>query len=109
MVPPQYLCRKHLLGEHVELHMLVSCINKGFKLDGFIKKRLIETHSIKSRHQALVTEMLTRGYKHNSPLPSFKVEKAGDVNVVDNIRELHNRCSDCRERIGTLFVKGEVT
>lgn len=29
MVPPELMCRQHLLGEHVELHMFVGAINKG--------------------------------------------------------------------------------
>lgn len=27
MVDPKIMCRKHLLGEHLELHMLAGCIN----------------------------------------------------------------------------------
>ena len=34
MVPVQYMCRKHLLGEHVEHHMLVGSIHKGLSMRG---------------------------------------------------------------------------
>ena len=29
LVPPSHMCRKHLLGEHVELHMLLGTLKKG--------------------------------------------------------------------------------
>ena len=36
MVNPEILCRKHLLGEHVELHMLVGWIIKGKSIQGYL-------------------------------------------------------------------------
>ena len=33
MIDPTMLCTKHLLGEHVELHMFVGTINKNKKLN----------------------------------------------------------------------------
>ena len=57
MVDPKILCRRHLLGEHVELHMFVGSINKKISLDGYAKNSLVEVHNIKSRHSQLVKEM----------------------------------------------------
>ncbi len=42
-VLPEYLCRKHLLGEHVEMHMFVGTIKRGVSLNGYIKNKLVET------------------------------------------------------------------
>ena len=42
MIDPKMLCKKHLLGEHVELHMFVGTINKNKKLDGYKKNGLVE-------------------------------------------------------------------
>tara|TARA_R110002110_G_scaffold78341_14_gene205585 strand:- start:1877 stop:2200 length:324 start_codon:yes stop_codon:yes gene_type:complete len=99
MVRPELLCRKHLLGEHVELHMLVGTINKGTSVGGYVKGGLVEVHNVKSRHTQLVTEMTKRGYNHQSPLPKFNSFAAGVVSVKDNVKELKKRCTDCRERI----------
>ena len=45
MLPPAGMCRKHLLGEHVELHMLLGSLRRGkifraFYLAGWL------THSL---------------------------------------------------------------
>lgn len=63
MVDPAVLCRKHLLGEHVECHMFVGAILKGISLAGYKAKGLIEIHNLKLRHEALSREMLKRGYR----------------------------------------------
>ncbi len=99
MVQPDLLCRKHLMGEHVELHMLVGSLNKGKSVKGFVDDGLIEVQSVRDRHEQLAVEMLRRGYNHKSPLPEFDSFIAGSVNVSDNIEELKRRCSDCKERI----------
>lgn len=99
MVQPDLLCRKHLMGEHVELHMLVGSLNKGRSVKGFIRDGLIEVQSVKDRHEQLVVEMTRRGYNHKSPLPDFNSFIAGSVNISDNIEELKKRCTDCKDRI----------
>ena len=102
MVDPKILCRRHLLGEHVELHMFVGSINKKISLDGYAKNSLVEVHNIKSRHSQLVKEMKARGMNHKSPLPKFTVFKFGKVNKKDNIKELSNRCSECKTMIESI-------
>ena len=101
MVDPKLMCRKHLLGEHVELHMLVGSIKKGQSLQGFIDNKLIDTSKIQKRHDALVKEMERRGYNHKSPLKYTDKVKLG-VGIVDpkvSLKELHRRCKDCRELV----------
>jgi hypothetical protein len=99
MVEPGLLCRQHLMGEHVELHMLVGSLNKGKSVKGFVRDGLIEVQSVRDRHEQLASEMTRRGYNHQSPLPEFNSFIAGSVNVSDNIEELKKRCTECRERI----------
>jgi hypothetical protein len=97
MVEPALMCRKHLLGEHVEIHMLVGCINKGKNIHGFLEKGLVEPQSVEKRHAELVREMVRRGYRHNSPLPAHQVK--GMHSIVDwkrSLGELQRRCADCR-------------
>lgn len=100
MINPEKLCRKHLLGEHVELHMLVGSINKN-RLNGVIglcKKGLLEPSKIKQRHAALVKEMKKRGYNHKSPLPEYSLPdeiKNYKVNLNESKKELKSRCNEC--------------
>lgn len=95
MVPPQTMCRAHLLGEHRELHALVGTIRRGTSLDGYVRNNLIETRSISVRHRALVTEMLRRGYRHHSPLFYVDTVDAGTVDRLAAQLELHRRCAKC--------------
>jgi len=99
-VSPKFLCRKHLLGEHLELHMFIGTLNKNKSLKGYIDKGLVEVHFIKNRHEDLVKEMMKRNYNHNSPL-NIKVPlyKAGKIDIKENLKELYNRCEECRERM----------
>ena len=110
-VPPQSLCRKHLLGEHVELHMFVGAINKNKSLSGFIEKNLVDILQIASRHTILVDEMARRGYNHQSELPEFEYEpeEKGTVDVEANLNELSRRCPDCAHRISLMRMKGETS
>ena len=62
MVDPRLLCRKHLLGEHVELHMLAGSLRRGISLQGFFENKLIEIHNVARRHEQLVREMKRRGF-----------------------------------------------
>jgi hypothetical protein len=94
-VPPRYLCRKHLLGEHVECHMFVGAIRKGTSLSGYVDGGLVNTRELKTRHDALAAEIERRGYQHASPLPRFKDPKVGEVDSRASARELKRRCRDC--------------
>lgn len=100
MVDPRIMCRKHLLGEHVECHMFVGAINKGTSIRGYLEKGILEIHSLNRRHDALAREMKRRGMRHKSPLPKFPVLVEGKVNGKSSLKELLRRCPDCRERHG---------
>lgn len=68
---PQNLCRQHLLGEHRELHAVWSVITlgkKGYSLHPETIRWKGKLSALYSRHEKLVDEMITRGYKHKSPL-----------------------------------------
>lgn len=97
MVSPDKMCRKHLLGEHVELHMLVGSLNRNKSIQGFLDKGLLEPQNIQQRHDVLVQEMKNRGYKHNSPLPDFHTDIVGEVSVEKSESDLKERCEVCRE------------
>jgi len=99
MVEPKIMCRKHLLGEHVELHMFVGSINKGTRMGRYVTEGLLEYDSLRSRHTALVAELKRRGYKHQSPLPKVRaIPKAERVSISReaSLAELVRRCPECR-------------
>jgi hypothetical protein len=95
---PKILCRKHLLGEHVEIHMFVGHINKGKKVTKFLSNNLLEVESLESRHEELVKEMESRGYKHNSPFQGLLPHNIPDTKIdkVAALTELVNRCPECQ-------------
>ena len=106
-IPTNLMCRKHLLGEHVEMHMLVGSHQKNISLHGYINNGLLDTNYIFQRHEELVEEMCKRGYNHQSPVDkdtctsikeTYK-ECAPLINTDVNEKELYRRCADCRERI----------
>lgn len=101
MVDPSLMCRKHLLGEHVELHMIVGSINKGRDLSGYTESGLIDTKSLSIRHEHVSIEMMNRGYNHQSPLPviGYYEGYTGGVDVNRSINDLSGRCTECRSRI----------
>lgn len=98
-VPPHYMCRKHLLGEHVEMHMFAGSIAKGTSMRGYLDGGLLEIHKIRERHDVLAEEMLRRGYTHNSPIDIPDMEPEGAVDILLNVWELSVRCAECAERI----------
>ena len=72
-INPNNLCRKHLLGEHRELHGLWNILTKHGGMGGYsshpeTKRWVGKEKALYDRHQALVVEMLKRGYNHKSPL-----------------------------------------
>lgn len=102
MVDPALMCRQHLLGEHVEIHMLYSHLKAGRRIDGFLHDGLLEPGSIETRHAVLASEMVRRGYRHQSPL-TRPIEwegkwRHGYVNIQESLKELHRRCAACKAR-----------
>jgi hypothetical protein len=95
-VDPKKMCRKHLFGEHVEMHMAIGALKKGKSIKGFIDKGLLEVHNIVNRHDILAYEIKRRGYNHKSPLVYDKLYIEGKVHTQENIKELCNRCKECR-------------
>lgn len=100
-VNPKKMCRQHLLGEHVEMHMFAGSIMKGLSLGGYVKTGLVEVKSIQKRHDDLAKEMTRRGFVHKSPLPKGFLKKYkgpnGDVCSKKNLIELKRRCEECRK------------
>jgi hypothetical protein len=104
MINPKILCIKHLLGEHLEHHMFVGTINKGTKVDGYIKNNLLEPLKLRQRHDELAEEINNRGYKHKSTLPIIHLANltsnqiVHEINKDGELNDLIGRCEKCRDR-----------
>ncbi|PVX23997.1 MAG: hypothetical protein CW691_08950 [Candidatus Bathyarchaeum sp.] len=100
MVNPKIMCRQHLLGEHVEIHMFVGTLRRGKTVKGYLEKGLLEVHNLYARHEQLVKEMKCRGYNHCSELDEKwkSAEKLGVVDREKSLEELLKRCSRCKRR-----------
>lgn len=78
-VDPKCLCRKHLLGEHRELHGLWNILTVHGGTGGYSRhpetlRWVGKTKALHGRHEALVREMERRGYRHASPLDPMLAE-----------------------------------
>jgi hypothetical protein len=97
MVDPKAMCQQHLLGEHVETHMLAGSLNRGRSIDGFLAKGLLEPQNLAARHAALAAEITARGMHHRSPLQAFRRVVEGSVDVKASYIELARRCAKCAD------------
>jgi len=108
MTPPAMMCRKHLLGEHVECHMFLGTMIKNKSLKGYVDNNLFEMKSLFDRHQKLSDEMISRGYNHQSLIDYNVFLKAIDgypavirdskVDVDQSFNELKSRCISCGKK-----------
>lgn len=102
MVEPKLLCRKHLLGEHGEIHKHRHNFVKKHSIAKRIEMGQIEPSSMKSRHDALAEEMLRRGFNHKSPYEMPDISHLSDkerlfrVDVEQSKRDLRERCRECQ-------------
>lgn len=111
MCDPRGMCRKHLLGEHVEQHMFLGHLKKKRGIDGYIRENCLEMISIHRRHEELAAEMIRRGYNHKSPINFDDMvcvynydQHYRDITVDREkaLNELTRRCSDCRKGFATI-------
>ena len=97
-INPSKLCNKHLLGEHVEMHMFAGTIKKKISIKGYIEKGLVNPQDITKRHKELEEEMIKRGMNHKSVL-DFDSSNLPNipVNKRNSQEELIRRCKECRK------------
>lgn len=114
MTDPAGMCRKHLLGEHVELHMFAGSLRKGLNLSGFYSRGLLEPKAIVKRHALLVEEFGRRGFSHGSPLDAEELGgivaalpkeiRESRVNRANAKKELVRRCPECSAGLSALKI-----
>jgi len=107
-LPAKDLCRKHLLGEHRELHAIWSIyINdrQGYRNHPETKRWAGKLKALFARHEALVHELGQRGYSHHSELDkSLAVGSEIQTQLINSKQEQRNIL---REKPCSCFVKLE--
>lgn len=101
----KHLCRKHLLGEHRELHGLWNILTKhggkgGYSHHPETKRWIGKLTALYNRHELLVAEMTKRGFKHNSDLnKKFAKGDGSQTTFVNTVSEqkkiLANKPCEC--------------
>lgn len=92
-INPKYLCRKHLLAEHRELHGLWNILTKHKGRGGYSRhpetlRWVGKQKALYQRHERLVGEVLRRGYQHKSPLNKKYATGSGkQKKFINTIRE----------------------
>ncbi len=90
-LPPERLCRSHLLGEHRELHALWTILTedkKGYRCHPETRRWVGKLKALHNRHRLLAEEMMLRGYRHKSPLDeSLAAGEPVQTEYVDTVEE----------------------
>lgn len=115
-INPIIMCRKHLMGEHVEHHMFWGSMKKKLSMRGYLDNNLLEPLSLLERHDTLVAEMLRRGYNHHTPLDFDlqTIQYLGQIDINTKINrasarnDLLSRCPLCVQRYNFLLEKGRI-
>lgn len=104
-IHPKYLCRKHLLGEHRELHGLWNILTKHKGKGGYSRhpetlRWVGKQKALYLRHKALVKEFSRRGYSHYSSLDQKLaiglIHQSILINTISEQKEiLKNKSCEC--------------
>jgi len=103
-VPPDRLCRNHLLGEHSELHGIWTILTqdrRGYARHPEVLRWKGKLKALYLKHDEIVAEMIRRGYRHDSPLDGELAIGAEEQDTyVDSLEEqvqiLRGKGCDCR-------------
>ena len=103
-LPPGILCRKHLLGEHREIHAIWAILTggrKGYSRHPETLRWKGRLRALYIRHGRIAGELGKRGYRHSSPLDENLARGAARqtkyVNTVEEQKEiLKGKGCECR-------------
>lgn len=100
-VEPAKLCRKHLLGEHLEIHALFTILHEnrtGYRNHPETLRWVGKLPALAQRHERVVAEMIQRGYNHRSPLPAVEGAIIQDqllISIAEQEALLRSKPCDC--------------
>lgn len=88
-IEPKYLCQKHLIAEHRELHGLWNILTKHNLKGGYSRhpetlRWVGKTKALYERHEKLIQEFIKRGYKHHTPLDKSLAKGENTQNTLIN-------------------------
>ncbi len=102
-IPPQRLCRQHLLAEHRELHGVWATLTqgkRGYAHHPEVRRWRGKLKALYLRHESLIAEMERRGYTHQTPLPADLAVGQGVqteflASVEEQVQILKDKGCDC--------------
>jgi hypothetical protein len=92
-ISPKHLCHQHLVAEHRELHGIwnILTIHKGkggYSRHPETLRWVGKTKALFNRHESLVKEFKSRGYRHFSPLNErLAIGKNKQDKLIDSIKK----------------------
>lgn len=110
MINPKMMCIKHIVGEHGEIHKHKHNFIKKHNISGRIYPIVqISPYLMKKRHDELTKYL--KNHKSPYELPNLShlsnEIKYAEVDIEYNIKDLMNRCPECRKKI-IEFKKGNI-
>lgn len=99
MLPPEWMCSKHIRGEHGEIHKFRHTFEKGHSIRGRLDPVVqIEPLAMKARHDKLAQYLQSHSSPYEMPdLSAYPEEQI--TPAVDPWRsfiDLWSRCPECR-------------
>jgi len=102
MVPPKYMCKRHIAGEHGEIHKHKHSFEKQHSISGRLYPVVqIEPNSMKSRHDELAEYLKTHKSPYEMPDLSYleSYERDAKVDMANSFLDLYLRCPACAKII----------
>lgn len=99
MIPPEFMCKKHIVGEHGEIHKFKKSFEKQFKIDNRMFPIIqILPAEMKTRHDELA-KYLNHKSEYKLPNLNYLPEKYlnAEIDIEYNIKDLSDRCPECRK------------
>ena len=108
MLPPELMCHQHIVGEHGEIHKFKHSFIKQYNMNKRMELNQIFPQLMKFRHDKLAQYLK----RHNSPYeqPDISYLKNRGYNqltmkiLIDNVKDLCNRCKDCENIMEKYFI-----
>lgn len=102
MLNPEYMCKKHIVGCHGEIHKHRHNFVKKHSISGRINPVVqIEPESMKERHDLLAKYLKNHKSPYAQPdlshLPDN--ERYAKVDINQSIKDLKERCPECKRLI----------
>ena len=106
-IPPNFMCQKHINGEHGELHKHLHNFQKKHSITGRIKPVVqIEPSSMEARHDKLAN-YINHNSSYKQPDISYLPidEQMAKVDLNISYKDLSDRCPECKALLNTFLAQ----